>query len=485
MIIKAVYQSGIGVLIDGFKALSEESGNTSNKILNYGAKSNTMFDHCKITFVVSDIRGVELIALKSLANKVKVLTENPFTAPKKMRPTIFSKEYPNVESTEQYKRFSEVISSVFQKNITLVDGLPEDIKKDPAMYMYNFAGSVSFDALVTFEGSNIVQLIGVFPGQGLKFKDGTWIDPDDQYFTNKAIAAFKKIYYDALEGLFGMVDIYTDVALEKLYFTDLKLRSMRSLDINMEVFPNVLFAQAINPIGSMDLISSSKPKTANAFIKSTRAAGERMDYIDSIINGTSERTCFKHRQLFLLENTTFIIYAQCTIQTLLMLCGYTNIVVYYTDMKNVLGVSDKPNMPITLTDSGVHVDGMQFSMKKDKAHALYEKNHIANELVTEIEREKSEILEELRRYQKERDFYEDNRFKNAKLRPPKSMIQRKEYYNMVPLYATTCCVLKFTKKDIEAISDIDIPVTIDGYAILTSMKKFYQTVEEHYRLHID
>ena len=46
MVVKDLYQSGINVLIDGFKALMDDV--RSDEIPNYGAKSNTMFEHCQI-----------------------------------------------------------------------------------------------------------------------------------------------------------------------------------------------------------------------------------------------------------------------------------------------------------------------------------------------------------------------------------------------------------------------------------------------------
>ena len=55
----------------------------------------------------------------------------------------------------------KVASYIVQANNILVKDLPEDIKNIPAIYMYNFAGSVSFDAFVTFEGSNLVQLFNL------------------------------------------------------------------------------------------------------------------------------------------------------------------------------------------------------------------------------------------------------------------------------------------------------------------------------------
>ena len=473
MVVKDLYQSGIDVLIDGFKALME--GQNADDVPNYGAKSNTMFDHCQITFLVTDIRGVEIITLKKLANKVRILNKNPFTTPKKMRPTIFSNEYPNVMSTEEYKKFTEVTSAIVQKTNALVEDLPDDIKSLPAVYMYNFAGSVSFDAFVTFEGSNLVQLLGVFPAQGLKDKDGSWIDPSGQYFINKAVASFKKIYYDALEGIFGTVDMQTDVALEKMYFNRIRSRDMSALTTESTVFPNILYARAIHPMGEFDLLKPSDPKETKQQVL------HHMEYADSIIHPNTGATCFEDgKSTFLLDNTTFIIYAECTIQTLIMLSGYTNIVSYYTDMKNVLGVTaDIPPLMFAATENGIRVDGETHVVSSDMISNLFAKNAIVTELRDIIEKEKSDVLNVLRKYQQERNYYEDNRFKNTKMRPPKSMIQRKEYYNMVPLYAKTCCVLRFTKKDVIELMQQCIPFAIDGWAIVQAMRKVCKVVENY------
>lgn len=481
MIVKDMYQSGINILIDGFKALMDEA--QTNEIPNYGAKSNTMFDHCQITFLVSDIRGVELITLKNLANKVEVLTKNAFNSPKKLRPTIFSNEYPSVTTTEEYKRFADVTSKVVQKNITMVDGLPEEMRTNPALYRYNFAGSVAFDALVTFSGSNITQLIGVFPGQALRNKDGSWIDPDGQYFINKAVASFKKIYYDALEGIFGTVDMQTDVVLEKLYFTTLRNRDLSALNPDAGKIPNVLYAQAIHPMGSIDLLSSSRPATVEARNEYDNVVLKRMDYVDSVVTTTIGESVFGLKGDFLMNNTTFIMYARCSIQTLLMLSAYTNIVSYYTDMKNVLGVSDIPSTVITDDENGIKIDGKVYEFPKEESSALIaSKNQCAAELIKDIEAEKTDILGVLRKYHKERDFYEENRYKNTKLRPPKSMIQRKEYYNMVPLYAQTCCVLKFTANDIKNIESVEsscFSTNLEFRAISAAMHLFYNTAKKY------
>lgn len=453
MVVKDMYQSGINVLIDGFKALTD--GSSTDDIPNYGAKSNTMFDHCKITFLVSDIRGVELITLKSLANKVEVLSTRPFTFPKKLRPTIFSNEYPTVNKTEEYQRFLDVSSKVVQKNLSLIKELPEEIREIPAMYKYNFAGSVAFDALVTFSGSNITQLIGVFPGQSLREQDGSWIDPNGQFFINKAIASFKKIYYDALEGIFGTVDMQTDVALEKMYFTKLRRRSLSDLDPTSVKIQNVLYAQVIHPMGSIDLISEGRPTTMEEQTAVKELTAQRMDYANSVVDEFCSRDVFNNRPEYLLQNSTFIIYAQCSIQTLLMLYAYTDIVTYYADMKNVMGVSDLPAPVMVKTAGGIKIDGNEYAIPDDIADAMaHTRNELVVELAKDIEAEKADVLNALRKYHRERDFYEENRYKNTKLRPPKSMIQRKEYYNMVPLYATTCCVLKFTEKDVMRMLDL-------------------------------
>lgn len=468
MVVKDLYQSGINVLIDGFKALMDDV--RSDEIPNYGAKSNTMFEHCQITFLVSDIRGVELITLKKLANKVKVLTKNSFTSPKKIRPTIFSNEYPGVNTTEEYKEFEEVASYIVQANNILVKDLPEDIKNIPAIYMYNFAGSVSFDAFVTFEGSNLVQLLGVFPGQGLKNRDGSWIDPEDQYFINKAVASFKKIYYDALEGIFGTVDMQTDVALEKMYFSKIRAKDMSTITEESVNFPNILYARAIHPMGELDLLNQT-----NNPEKIKETVSRRMDYADSVVHPNDDASCFgDRRSTFLLDNTTFIIYAQCTIQTLLILSAYTDIISYYTDMKNVLGVSDVPQSPFAIVEGGIRVDGRSHTMTEDERLKIFNKNTTVTELVNAIEREKTSVLEALRRYQNEKSFYDENRFKNTKLRPPKSMIQRKEYYNMVPLYAKTCCVIRFTARDALNLRNLGIQLTIDGLAITKAVERFYR-----------
>lgn len=476
MIVKDVYQSGLNIMIDGFKALTEGS----DEIPNYGAKSNTMFDHCQVSFLVSDVRGVEIITLKNLANTVKVLSAKPFTTPKKLRPTIFSNEYPMVNTTAEYKRFADTTSKVVQKNISLVSGLPDEMQNLPAMYKYNFAGSVAFEVLVTFTGSNITQLIGVFPGQGLKDKDGTWIDPNGQYFVNKAVSAFKKIYYDALEGIFGTVDMQTDVALEKLYFRNLRSRDMAALDPTTGKIPNVLYAQAINPMGSIDLLSSAKATTPDEMQTVKDAITQRMAYADNVAGMPEGVSVFGDKGKFLLDNTTFIIYAQCSIQTLLMLHAYTNIVSYYTDMKNVLGVSGSPSPTMTSVTEGIKIDGNVFEIIPEDRDALVKaRNQIAVELVSDIETEKTEILNILREYNKDRDYYEENRYRNTKLRPPKSMIQRKEYYNMVPLYAQTCCVLKFTKKDIAAIDLDNIQTNLEFKGILMAMNNFAHVAENY------
>lgn len=478
MVVKDLYQSGIDVLIDGFKALTD--GKITDEVPNYGAKSNVMFDHCQITFLVTDIRGVEMITLKKLANKVRVLNKNPFISPKKMRPTIFSNEYPGVNSTEEYERFYDVTTEIMQKTNALLEGLPENMKSLSAVYAYNFAGSVSFDALVTFEGSNLVQLLGVFPAQGLRDKDGSWLDPNDKYFVNKAVASFKKIYYDALEGIFGTVDMQTDVALEKMFFK--RLRDKNTMDLTTEStnFPNILYAKAIHPMGELNLLKQVDPNEVK------EQTLHHMEYVDNVITSRGTESCFKEgRSKYLLDNTTFIIYAQCTIQTLLLLSAYTNVISYYTDMKNVLGVSESvPPLLFMLEEGkpGVRVDGEMFDVPEELIPKLTAKNKIVVDLVNMIEKEKFDILEALRKYQKERSYYEDNRFKNTKMRPPKSMIQRKEYYNMVPLYAQTCCVIKFTVKDVVDISrNIDISMSIDGWAITRAMQKLCKTTENYFK----
>lgn len=436
MRIKDFYHNGVDTLISLYRTLEN--------MQEYGNKANAIFDNCSLTFFVSDVRGLEAMVMKDMASSFMVLNKNPFTKFNRMRPVVFSKDYPNVSMTEKYTQFFGNLSQVNRMHAELLTYLEsnesENFDKMDA-YKLNFAGSLSFDALVTFSGMNITTILGTFPSTRLKNKEGEFIDPHSIDFTNACIATFIKEFYARMESAMTSMDIFTDVSLYKMYFS--------SPNLEMK-YPNRkgLIVSALHPLTKINIFTIDN---VNRLAEEKKRMMDAMEFIDMTTSGVQLRDIPDFR-----SRMKYTICVRCSVQTLIYLSIYTNAVSYHTDIKSVIGVPGN----IETVYMSPHIT----------------ESPITRDIIKHIEQSKASLLDEIKSYETRLEAYNKNRMdptSNVKLQKPVCMVNKIEYFNLTPLYAQTNVVLYFTENDLIPIPD----VSEAGKEIVSIVTQMHQVVD--------
>lgn len=435
MRIKDFYYNGVDKLISLYRTLEN--------MQEYGNRASAIFDNCSLTFFVSDVRGLEAMVMKDMASSFMVLNKNPFTKFNRIRPVVFSKDYPNVTSTEKYTHFFGDMSQVNRMHTELLTYLesnePEESDKMDA-YKLNFAGSLSFDVLVTFSGMNITTILGTFPSTRLKNKEGEFIDPHVVDFTNACIATFIKEFYARMESTLTSMDIFTDVSLYKMYFSspllDTKYPNRKGIAIS-----------ALHPLTMLNVFTTDG---VNRLVDEKKRMTDAMEFIDMTTNGIQLRDLPEFR-----SRMKYTMCVRCSIQTLIYLSIYTNAVSYYTDIKSVIGTpgsTESVYMSPRIT---------RFPVTRD--------------IIKHIEQSKVSLLDEIKSYEKRLEAYNKNKSDpttSVKMQKPVCMVNKIEYFNLTPLYAQTNVVLCFTENDL-----IPIPEISDaGEEVVSIITQMHQLV---------
>lgn len=440
MTINNVYQIGLDELCESYNQLESTA--------EFGVKSEAIYQNSEITFHITNLRGLEIIALKNMANSVEIVSKNPFIEFKQVRSVLFSSTYPKVVETDEYKRFTTTVASIYNKihDSIIPDSntnISQEILTDACKL--NFAGALSFDAIATFRGLNITRILSAFPGIKLRDENMNIRDLSSPKFVNFLVSVFKNKFYEEMDGLFSSMDIYTSVIMKKIYFSPLENM------IKYDPTRKSIVSKILSPYGEINLLMPKSPDVEKS-IQTILSRASNSNYNIPIDETELEK------------NLRFIMQVKCSVYSLIYLFVYTNIVIYYSDVKDTIGTD------LSFDNAAL------FDITKSK----YADN--VEEIIQSINNERFNILSLMKKYNRETEEFEKNRKSLDVRNRPSKMINNIEAFNIIPLCSYTYASLNFSMKDLNELKQIKINnKTFDEYnpeikSIINMMEEISQAV---------
>lgn len=431
MKVENVIYSDFSLLVDGYvKAKTENSG-----ACTYGVKSDSYFENMVISFHLSHINFIELLALRKICSSILPLE----LVVDKMNCDITTANSDDA-SKKCNEKFHQICKglALIRQDIESVES-PYPLEKDLVL----LTGHYSFELVARFEGSSIMSIIGVFPES--KFYNrglGNFEIPDRDTLDNILITDFIKSLYSAVNSQLSSVDILTDIMMRDKFYSYVTPETP------------VKLSHITSSIGELRVLNNTQQNISSEL----RSMKQFRDII--FREGESDK--------FINDDIIYHIVAKTPIQTYILLQLYSNFVYSTEDLKVVFASDDIEYMIPDEFDSffariqsfiGTNADLRQDIVKISKNES--DKVSVNN----------VNILAESTRY---------GSTGTQTVKNQSSSFDRIGIYRLIPSSAYICYTLKFTKSDFEKFK-LEIPVwamTSDLQKILTNVDKFIKTIEK-------
>jgi len=324
MKITKVTSSGITRLINAYKASMN-----SQTPLKFSAKQAEFFENMEISLFLSDVKGIELITLRKWCSSLYVIDNNglsfrdkPATITNAVLRSNQIKNENDVKRERDLSRLSEKIPSLekYIRNKNPENLWDQDVDSIDSMYDI---GSFRFKVLARFEGVNIMALLNAFPEYLLyvKGKRNEFIEEGTKAFENLCASQFIKNFFSYMETMLSGIDVLSDVRFNEEF-----------LKYTNTMVPCVC-THIRNPLTELSMSSYTD---ANELIRDMKLLKTEASFMQYNIDVT--------------KDFTYHFAVESSMETFLAFLAYTNLVYYHSDLKAIIGVKSKYDIPSFLSD---------------------------------------------------------------------------------------------------------------------------------------
>jgi len=395
-----VTSNGITRLIDAYKLAMNR-----NDKLTFGCKSESFFENCEISIILSDVKGIELITLRKFCPSMIVIDadNSTFTSfPKPITNVVLRQgatKTPEDEVREsELDKLSEALPSLYNFIIN-TSGIKKDANdcdRDADFYklfgMFDI-GSYRFKVIARFEGVSILSLLDAFPEYTLfKQRERVFIEEGSKEFENLCGQRFVKNFYNYMEKMLSGIDILSDV---------------RFNDEFLKYVDNKNICSCTHIKNSFTELKMSDYNTHVDLIRDMKTLSTDSKFIGYEVN--------------LDEDMTYHFAISSTIENLLKFLSFSNLVYYYADLKTIVGCNSEFTLPLNISSD------MQVVFADAIARLDEWRLAALKQLTLE---EKSDIKNKITHY------------------------SRLELYNFIPRGAIIKFMVRGTKKDFEKFVDV-------------------------------
>ena len=220
MRINKVTSSGLNRLLEAYKSTMVDN-HIQNKMMTFSSKSNEFFETLEVSLFLSEIKGIELLALRRFCPSLIILDNDgkSFTdAPKQIKDDVL--RVPK-NKTEEDKNREKELNTLSETLPSYLKYLTSSFNIDNPVNLYGMfdIGSYRFKAIARFEGVAIVSLFDAFPEHKLFDKStGGFFDEGSKGLENLCAKQFVKNFYQHLDSSLGVCDVLTDVRFMEEFF---------------------------------------------------------------------------------------------------------------------------------------------------------------------------------------------------------------------------------------------------------------------------
>ena len=321
MRIVKVTSNSINRLVDSYK---------NSRDLSFGQKANSFYENVEICFYLTNLKGIEVLFLKSFCSSSIIFdssnTSAFFKTPEPITGDVVLPIPPKAVMNEEDKKRKKDIEILRDSLLSYHNYLitNQGVRKEDPNYFGMFdIGSYRFDAIARFSGIDILSLFNAFPEFTLRKKNvkGEYYEEGTKEFENYCAKLFVQEFYSYINKTLAPRDILTDVRFEDEF---LKLVNTSAKCVCTHIRNPIKELKMCNYNNSKELIYDAN------YIKSEAS------HYNYDINKD--------------DDLIYHFAISGTMETLIKFLSFTNVVYYMTDLKTIVGTETKYELPFEIRD---------------------------------------------------------------------------------------------------------------------------------------